>query len=286
MSTKLATCGALIILLMAGCCRTPVRPSGATVPLSQVLTDARREFQELKRYYINQPGARCPLRLAVDNYQITVLVKSTPSRDVKTSGGIEAGTGLIKLKFGPTFEDVNSLTTSTAVSWQRTPQKADGPLRGVWNTTSQKTPNWGTWVQDTVAQPAPDPTWLPAMLTANQFAASRQALAKASDEVAKGKISKENLPSLGDLVIDAIGQMVASSSDSTSPGCVYPTSVEIHAGFEIVKKDDLAGSITILWLTSGHDVSLNSDHVQDMDLKLVFTSNSQTLTALDAMMAR
>jgi len=239
----------------------------ATVPLSAVLNTARSEFQATPKYKISVPAGEgtCPTVLQVDNYSLTVTVKTTATGEVKVSGAAK-GALPITWSIGPEWDDSSGATTSTAVSWQSSPIEEQKATHGSWAVVKDK-PASGTWT--TVSDPPAPSVWK--MVPFDDAAA-----AKIRTSVTPGAtdIKLEQLPTLNDLVQSALHEVIASSH---AKPCVYPTGVEFHTGFEVVSMVGHVETVGLVFFGVSHEATSKTDVVQDLDLKATFAPGAVTV---------
>lgn len=247
---------AVLVTLLAACGGQPIKkqPTGKA-NLTDVLNQARKEFQELKRYSISvssSPG-RCPLSLQVDDYVLSVSVKTTDTREVKTTGSAGPTTGVIQWTIGPEFDDSSDATSSTAITWQGKPTKVGTPPHGIWSTAPDKT-NAGTW------------STAPQTIEGDVGGLVQFDDAEGRSLVQPGEsVTVNSLPTLNDLVRNALHEMIATSRPQP---CVYPTGLEFHASFEVVSATSLDNKVALIFISATNQVTSKSDVVQDLDLKV------------------
>lgn len=254
--------------LLAGCCGQPIkRQALGTVKLSDVLNQARTEFNGLKRYSVSIPaqGGQCPIRLQVDDYVLTVSLKTTGTHEVKTTGSLGPTTGTIQWTIGPEFDDSTAGTASTAITWQSKPIKEELPPRGTWVSVKDK-PSEGTW-RTAVSAADMNPTGI------EQFDDSNASGIKTVVQPGES-ITADKLPTLNDLVREALHEMIAASRPQP---CVYPTGLEFHAGFEVISATSLDNKVAIVFITATNQVTSKMDTVQDLDLKMNLKPGAITL---------
>ncbi|MBB6187551.1 hypothetical protein [Rhodanobacter sp. MP7CTX1] len=241
-----ATC-----LLLGGCCEQPTRPP-PQVHIEDVLNAARQQFNDIQTYEIGAPasagsaGMSCPVHLVTQPATITITLKVTGSNEVKAVVGPSIGVASLDYTYDYNRGDTNQL----GITWQAKPIKVDSPLSGTWSTFTKKGGS-GTWTAtNTGVLPTSPGKELP------------------PDPGISG------VHDLNSALVHALRAMLDSSH---APPCVYPTALEIHQGFEVQASSQLDPSFkSIIW-NANVSLANKSDAVQDFDLKVPFTSDSELL---------
>ncbi|WP_266182093.1 hypothetical protein [Dyella humicola] len=233
-------------ILLTACCNQPVKRTPPTVPLSEVLSLARAEFLAIPTYsFVAAPGSSsqdCQVILRTQPATLTVTLKTTGTKDVKAVVGVVVG-GLVNLS--DTYDYSRGDTGQISVNWQADQVKAAAPLSGSWSGGHGGNGKWK--VDQESSPPTHAATTLPEDTTDTNLNA---------------------------VVIHALRSMIIAQH---ADRCVYPTSIEIHRGFEVVVSDEAdIGSKTIIW-NAGVSLTGKDDVVQDFDLKIPFSPDSQTL---------
>jgi hypothetical protein len=182
-------------------------------------------------------------------------VKSTGTREVKTTGSAGPTNGFIQWTIGPEFDDSSAATSSTAITWQGKPTKVETPPQGIWSTAKDKA-NAGTWstIPQTIEGDAGG------LVTFDDTPGRRPI--QPGDSV-----TVENLPTLNDLVRTALHDMIATSRPKP---CIYPTGLELHASFEVVSAASLDNKVALVFVSFTNQVTSKNDVIQDLDLKVNF----------------